>query len=508
MFLLMVSFICVLSACDLQAMKRSVNGKREFATKVKRNKSEPLLQKIIDAIRAKNVELAKALLDIELTDSSETQNYGIKEVALICAIEEQCEELVKVCLDKGANVNICAPDGSAPVLKAAKTGVTSLVKLLLERGAKVNGEETQGGAALLEVIEHGEYTAAELLLKSGAYCNVRDSSQNTALMNAVLKRDEEWVALLLKYGADINLTKEIYRSWPRVSTSALDLAVCEERLLHLDLLKESMSGIFDDNGGNIFKNEERYKAYQRVKKRAATRPDSSFITNICQLLRASAGSATQTYRNNPIKYIDWHIEHCFKKGQYVRSCDVNPQVCLMSCQSSIERYHPECTHHTVLMLAAMFGDKQGVEKILAQDVPLWYLNAQDKYERTALMYAILYKHTDIALLLIQAYEKEIEKVRVVLESQKLEPLERAQYDKALEKAKRALNITDKDHAHALTYALKKGDSTLVTRLVKAGARPTVQSIKQAILYGHNQLAVLLMMSFLHDAQGTKYPHIL
>ena len=64
----------------------------------------------------------------------------------------------------------------------------------------------------------------------------------------------------------------------------------------------------------------------------------------------------------------------------------------------------KCIDHglrqTILMWACIFGHNYIVERLVAAGLPRKYINAQDGYGRTALMYALLYGNTDCALTLM------------------------------------------------------------------------------------------------------------
>ena len=61
---------------------------------------------------------------------------------------------------------------------------------------------------------------------------------------------------------------------------------------------------------------------------------------------------------------------------------------------------PNKLQQTMLMWACIFGHREVVEKLVTSGLPRKFINAQDCYGRTALMYALLYGNVDCALLLI------------------------------------------------------------------------------------------------------------
>ena len=85
----------------------------------------------------------------------------------------------------------------------------AVVKMLIEKGANVNAVGNYGWTPLMVAAEKGLYATARLLIKYGAEVNVRNVGGVTPLMWAVSMR-EEWpdsvklVRLLIASGADVN----------------------------------------------------------------------------------------------------------------------------------------------------------------------------------------------------------------------------------------------------------------------------------------------------------------
>lgn len=162
-------------------------------------------------------------------------------------------ETVKLLLDKGAEINAIAGDGSTPLIQAGngdKTG--EIVALLLEKGADVNAADKTGMTALgnaifkictkgensrikvLEILlDHGadfitpvsgdkdkgyswlmiaanwnRIELAEFLISKGLNVNHQADDGATALMIACKEGYGDVVKLLVDKGADIYLTNE------------------------------------------------------------------------------------------------------------------------------------------------------------------------------------------------------------------------------------------------------------------------------------------------------------
>ena len=123
-------------------------------------------------------------------------------------------EVVRLLLDKGANVNIQGGEyGSA--LQAAATSwrdSVEVVWLLLDKGASVNIQGGTYGNALQAAAWRGNVELVRLLLDKGAGVHVQGGEYGTALQAALAPSDLlpkypatifPIVELLLDYGADI-----------------------------------------------------------------------------------------------------------------------------------------------------------------------------------------------------------------------------------------------------------------------------------------------------------------
>ena len=95
-----------------------------------------------------------------------------QETALLAAIGTKNEEMVRLILDNGANVNQAARLGikRTPLQKACETGSFKIVKLLLDRGASVNAlPSVRGGGTALQLASGtGSMRIVQLLLSRGA----------------------------------------------------------------------------------------------------------------------------------------------------------------------------------------------------------------------------------------------------------------------------------------------------------------------------------------------------
>ncbi|MCB1143104.1 MAG: ankyrin repeat domain-containing protein [Leptospiraceae bacterium] len=97
---------------------------------------------------------------------NERDSFQKKYTALMVASKEGDLQLVKLLIDRGANVNATTPDGHTALMYASYNRYPEIVKVLIEHGANVNAKSIQGHTALSE-IDDSHKEEIILLLKGG-----------------------------------------------------------------------------------------------------------------------------------------------------------------------------------------------------------------------------------------------------------------------------------------------------------------------------------------------------
>ena len=122
---------------------------------------------------------------------------------LTSAVYKNRPDIVKILLNKGANINKAGPThGDTALIVAARWGRTDMVKYLILRGANVNAQDVKGKTALMTAIKNGHIEIVEVLIRAGANLNVKDGRGRTALAHAWRKYNNKAVRALIKAGAN------------------------------------------------------------------------------------------------------------------------------------------------------------------------------------------------------------------------------------------------------------------------------------------------------------------
>ncbi len=116
-----------------------------------------------------------------------------------------CERLAERALAAGASAFARDREGNTPLSRAAREGQLAIVKLLLDRRANIEQRNLAGSTPLFLAAEANRTRTVRLLIENGADPNTRGRSGVSVLSAASYHGNERTVELLLARGADPQL---------------------------------------------------------------------------------------------------------------------------------------------------------------------------------------------------------------------------------------------------------------------------------------------------------------
>lgn len=174
--------------------------------------------------------------------------------------QSQIEELIKLLIEKGSDINAQNEDGYTTVMTATQRGLTDIIKLLVENGADVNAKTKNGQTALMMASERRQINIVKLLVKNKANVHAKDRDGYTPLIMAIQPRQMDIIVrqgiiidvnakaktdiikFLIEQGADVN--SKISNGY-----SPLTMAIQSKQVSKL-LLEHGADVNAKDNRGN------------------------------------------------------------------------------------------------------------------------------------------------------------------------------------------------------------------------------------------------------------------
>lgn len=138
-------------------------------------------------------------------------------MSLLTAVYEGDSEKVRRLLDSGANIEERDPlDGSTPLYAAAEMRKEGIVRLLIERGANIEARNSRGETPLIVAAVMGSLPIVQQLIDAKADVNAVSHLGTTPLMSAMHRSKEDIVRLLVNNNADMN-TETMLGQTPLIS---------------------------------------------------------------------------------------------------------------------------------------------------------------------------------------------------------------------------------------------------------------------------------------------------
>ncbi len=171
------------------------------------SKQSDLDKSLINALILNNREQAIEALEKGANPNSFSDQYL---PAIYIAANRDQYELVKLLIDKGANINkkgsskkMNIKDGFALLTSSAR-GNLDITRLLIENNAEIDQTENTGLTSLMSASFRGKDLIVEYLIKKGASIEQKDNFGNTALMFAANAGKINCVDILIRNGANVD----------------------------------------------------------------------------------------------------------------------------------------------------------------------------------------------------------------------------------------------------------------------------------------------------------------
>jgi len=192
---------------DTQKVPRQYAGAPQVSeflreTEEKTNQAFEDAKKVIRATESGDTDVLRGLLAAGASTEATDKRYGY--TALMLAAYRRNQGVVRLLIEKGADVNAAAPDGHNALIAASNGGRDKIMGLLLEAKARVESSNTNGITPLMAACLNGHRKAASMLIAKGADVNARSVHGDTALMIAAFQGHVEIARLLVQSGAKIN----------------------------------------------------------------------------------------------------------------------------------------------------------------------------------------------------------------------------------------------------------------------------------------------------------------
>ncbi|MDC7235830.1 MAG: ankyrin repeat domain-containing protein [Spirochaetales bacterium] len=162
---------------------------------IENNRGETPLSLAFD----KGPDFVDAFLIDQVLEKKDSMNY----TPLFHAVLWEKPDIVRVLIDRGADINRMSLTGSTVLHEAVKTGSVQITGILLRAGADVNKTDNNGNTALHEIVYWNSLNLAELLIDSGADLNRKNLLGRSPFYEAVINGDFEMCSYLIKQGADL-----------------------------------------------------------------------------------------------------------------------------------------------------------------------------------------------------------------------------------------------------------------------------------------------------------------
>ncbi len=193
----LASFIAAIRSGDRRTVDKLIASDPEIVKAQDPGKSTPLHH----AAGFGSLEIVKLLLDKGADINAKNKRNS---TPLHWAIHDETK--VRLLVTRGADIHAKQIEGRTPLYQAAVlANGSAVVRLLLEKGADPNVATLIGMTPLIAASTRGDLEVMRMLMDKGANVNTKNGAGETALMSAATNGDPRAVQYLLDKGADARL---------------------------------------------------------------------------------------------------------------------------------------------------------------------------------------------------------------------------------------------------------------------------------------------------------------
>ena len=140
---------------------------------------------------------------IDNGDAGVNEEIGFGKTPIFYAVENDQKEMLKLLLEKGAEVDVRDEEGRGPLTMAAKKGKNEMVKTMVKAGGNPDSKGKEGMTPLMIYAERNDgLKMAEFLVENGADVNARTKGNLTPLSLAESNNYSAIVTILKAAGAN------------------------------------------------------------------------------------------------------------------------------------------------------------------------------------------------------------------------------------------------------------------------------------------------------------------
>ncbi|XP_021711549.1 uncharacterized protein LOC110679867 isoform X1 [Aedes aegypti] len=192
---------------DQTALEYAANSGHLEVVKLLASRSDSSSHKLLFVnptllVKESRTEIAKYLIEQNILSE-----FSCEKLLLATISEHRDLSLIRLLVDRKADIECTDDKGQRPLHVAAKVGYIECVQLLIDRGADINSETKSGMTPLLfafEIKNHHSRKACVEKLMSCSTIDVKDKNGFTTFHYAAKVGLTELIETLLKFNVDIN----------------------------------------------------------------------------------------------------------------------------------------------------------------------------------------------------------------------------------------------------------------------------------------------------------------